>query len=245
MLELFQGELDTHIPALNEGLLALEKGEVDARAIEAMMRAAHSIKGAARIVGISQAVRLAHEMEDCFTSAKEGRISLPSEAVDVLLQAVDTLGRICSPQESSAVSEAGLDELLSRLSLLRSGGTASSPAPLQTPRVSQPSAQLPAVSATIDPGTPRVILPAEFDEVSSEMLRQELLNKLATGTVKLELDFTSVANLSAAALALLVSFSEHAGLAQPPPVLESRRVSPAVRAVLRVAGLDTMFGLAS
>ncbi|HEX4797124.1 MAG TPA: Hpt domain-containing protein, partial [Humisphaera sp.] len=73
MLELFQAEMDTHIPVLNEGLLALEKNQAGGREIEGMMRAAHSIKGAAKIVGIEPAVRVAHAMEDCFTAAKESR----------------------------------------------------------------------------------------------------------------------------------------------------------------------------
>jgi two-component system sensor histidine kinase and response regulator WspE len=86
MLELFQAEMDAHIPALNQGLLALEKSEAGARELEAMMRAAHSIKGAARIVGIEPAVRIAHVMEDCFTAAKDKRIELCSDSMDVLLQ---------------------------------------------------------------------------------------------------------------------------------------------------------------
>ena len=32
------------------------------------MRAAHSLKGAARIVGLDAAVRVAHAMEDCFVA---------------------------------------------------------------------------------------------------------------------------------------------------------------------------------
>src|SRR3954466_6162554 len=95
MLELFQAEMDTHIPVLNEGLLALEKGQAGDREIEAMMRAAHSIKGAAKIVGIEPAVRISHAMEDCFTAAKEKTVVLSSDAVDTLLQGVDALQRIC------------------------------------------------------------------------------------------------------------------------------------------------------
>src|SRR5512136_1847206 len=94
LLELFQAEMDTHIPVLSQGLLELEKGRGGEQEIAGMMRAAHSIKGAARIVGIEAAVRLAHAMEDCFTAAKEARIRLTSEAVDVLLQGVDALQRI-------------------------------------------------------------------------------------------------------------------------------------------------------
>jgi chemotaxis protein histidine kinase CheA len=44
MLELFGAEVDMHLPALSEGLLAMEKGRSDKQEIESMMRAAHSIK---------------------------------------------------------------------------------------------------------------------------------------------------------------------------------------------------------
>ena len=36
------------------------------------MRAAHSLKGAARIVGLTVGVRVAHAMEDCFVAAQQG-----------------------------------------------------------------------------------------------------------------------------------------------------------------------------
>ncbi|MDY6896984.1 MAG: hybrid sensor histidine kinase/response regulator, partial [Cyanobacteriota bacterium] len=56
-----------------------------------LMRAAHSIKGAARIVQVDAAVSLAHVMEDYFVAVQEKRITLDSTHVDILLQAVDTL----------------------------------------------------------------------------------------------------------------------------------------------------------
>src|SRR4051812_43943229 len=105
MLELFAAEMDTHIPVLNEGILALEKGQAGAREIEGMMRAAHSIKGAARIVGMDSAVRVAHVMEDCFTAAKENHITLTGDCVDLLLAGVDALQRICAPRSGEPLAD--------------------------------------------------------------------------------------------------------------------------------------------
>ena len=123
MLELFAAEMDTHIPVLNEGLLALEKGQAGAREIEGMMRAAHSIKGAARIVGLESAVRVAHVMEDCFTAAKENRITLSSDSVDVLLAGVDAMQRICAPQSGEPLTDEARDKLVDRLTQWKSGQT--------------------------------------------------------------------------------------------------------------------------
>ena len=57
MVELFRMEAESQLAALTEGLLSLERGNT--APLEAMMRAAHSLKGAGRIVGIDAAVAVA------------------------------------------------------------------------------------------------------------------------------------------------------------------------------------------
>ncbi|MGH7177785.1 MAG: Hpt domain-containing protein [Tepidisphaeraceae bacterium] len=235
MLELFQAEMDAHIPALNEGLLALEKGQAGAREIEAMMRAAHSIKGAARIVGIEPAVRVSHVMEDCFTAAKDGRIKLSSDAVDVLLQAVDALQRICSPQESAAIDAGSLQTLLDRIGAVRDGKSA--------PVSIASGASRDLVAATVHRDEPGVILPAVLDDASASALRRELLDTLSLQPARIRLDFTQVTGLSAPALALLAAFVRQAGHAAPVPAIETTGVSPTVKSILQTAGLHGAFGL--
>ncbi len=92
--EMFRSEVDTHMAVLSDGLLALEKDPSQSGRFDSLMRAAHSIKGAAKIVGIPAAVQVAHALEDCFVAAREGRLSMSSSLVDVLLEGVDLLGRV-------------------------------------------------------------------------------------------------------------------------------------------------------
>ena len=94
MLELFHTELETQLATLNEGLLALERSPEDARQLEALMRAAHSIKGGARLVQIEEIVTLAHLMEDCFVAAQQNKFLLHPQHIDVLLHGVDILSEI-------------------------------------------------------------------------------------------------------------------------------------------------------
>lgn len=61
------------------------------------MRAAHSLKGAARIVGVDAGVSVSHVMEDCLVSAQENRLYLQPEHIDALLQGTDLLMRIATP----------------------------------------------------------------------------------------------------------------------------------------------------
>lgn len=90
MLDLFRMEADSQTQILTDGLLAFERRN-DPAAVESMMRAAHSIKGAASIVGLEMIVQLAHGMEDAFIAAQAGKLKLTPNRVDALLAAVDLI----------------------------------------------------------------------------------------------------------------------------------------------------------
>ncbi|MGE5660410.1 MAG: response regulator [Actinomycetota bacterium] len=94
MLDLFRQEVAAQVAMLTEGLVALETQPHSGKVLESLMRAAHSIKGASRIVGINPVVNLAHLMEDCFVAAQNQTITLEADRVDSLLQGVDLLLQI-------------------------------------------------------------------------------------------------------------------------------------------------------
>lgn len=100
LLELFSLEADAQTQVLSAGLLALERNPTQADQLEACMRAAHSLKGAARIVGVDAGVSVSHVMEDCLVSAQESRLYLQPEHIDALLQGTDLLMRIATPDNN-------------------------------------------------------------------------------------------------------------------------------------------------
>lgn len=101
MLELFKLEVENQVNTLNEGLLKLESNLQDIDQIDTLMRSAHSIKGAARIIQVEAVVQLAHIMEDCFISAKEGKLSLTTHHLDTLFAAVDLISTIAKTLPAS------------------------------------------------------------------------------------------------------------------------------------------------
>jgi len=101
LFELFTLEAEAQTQVLSAGLLALERNPTQADQLEACMRAAHSLKGAARIVGVDAGVSVSHVMEDCLVSAQEGRLHLQPEHIDALLMGTDLLMRIATPGASS------------------------------------------------------------------------------------------------------------------------------------------------
>ncbi len=138
LMDLFRSEADGQIAALTGGLLAIEgEGTSTSEAIEPLMRAAHSLKGAARIVGLEAAVRVAHSLEDDFVAVQRGEFALMTPHVDVMLRAVDLLARIAQLPEDGASSwqvenEPLIQAAVDDLALIRSpafGRESNGPAP--------------------------------------------------------------------------------------------------------------------
>ncbi|QXH45859.1 hybrid sensor histidine kinase/response regulator [Pseudomonas xanthosomatis] len=113
LLELFSLEAEAQTQVLSAGLMALERNPAQPDQLEACMRAAHSLKGAARIVGIDAGVSVAHVMEDCLVAAQEGRLLLRPEHIDALLQGTDLLMRIATPGDPGG--EAAVPAFLAKL----------------------------------------------------------------------------------------------------------------------------------
>ena len=165
MLHLFSMEAETQTALLNDGLLALERDPRNADSLETVMRAAHSLKGAARIVQLSAAERLAHAMEDCFVAAQEGRVVLSSDHIEVLLQGVDMLTRIGQAASTDTAPVADLDTALVAVVTAIAAITA----PGAMPR--SPASSTPPASATRpDASAPAQdeAMPAQSTPVSSQ-----------------------------------------------------------------------------
>ena len=149
LLELFSLEAEAQTQVLSAGLLALERNPTQADQLEACMRAAHSLKGAARIVGVDAGVSVAHVMEDCLVGAQEGRLLLRPEHIDALLQGTDLLMRIATPGDAS-IDAAVQTFLVQMAALLDPGATpapavAAPPAPLPEPEPEPLAVELPSV----------------------------------------------------------------------------------------------------
>jgi two-component system sensor histidine kinase and response regulator WspE len=104
MLELFRIETENQCVALTEGLLAIERNPQDGDRLAALMRAAHSLKGAARILGLTDPARVAHAMEHGFVAAQKGALRLQQQQVDILLKGVDYLQRVAHLSESELMT---------------------------------------------------------------------------------------------------------------------------------------------
>lgn len=178
MLDLFRMEIENQVEHLNAELLRLESDPADAETLETLMRACHSVKGAARIVKLQPIVELAHGMEDCFSSAQSEPAFLDTPAIDTLLRGVDLLTQIAQTPSGNIIewieaNQSSLQELTQQIRRLASEGAKdeSSQPPAEmpgipTPNPSQPSPPTPPspVQPPASPPPPSGPEPAESPE---------------------------------------------------------------------------------
>jgi two-component system chemotaxis sensor kinase CheA len=93
-VEMFLAEALENYEELNKLFTALEKNASDIKAIDAIFRITHTMKGNAMGMGFEGIASLSHIMEDVFSEAKKGAIILTPELFEMLFKANDKLGEL-------------------------------------------------------------------------------------------------------------------------------------------------------
>lgn len=76
---------------MDELLLQLERHPEDGRAVDALFRAAHSLKGMSATMGFDGLSKIAHSLESFLDPYRKGVQRLDRQAIDLLIQGVDLL----------------------------------------------------------------------------------------------------------------------------------------------------------
>jgi len=92
--ELFKAESEEHLQRLDDALLQLEKTPADQALLEEAFREAHSLKGAARMLGLNGIQKPAHELEDELNSARRGTQALDAEVLARISARVAAIRRL-------------------------------------------------------------------------------------------------------------------------------------------------------
>src|SRR5687767_6955589 len=87
----FVEEARDRLKALGAALLRLEQAPGSVDAIAEALREAHSIKGSALMLGLTDIAQLSHTLEDLFVAAKTTPSILHGEAFDVIFASVDRI----------------------------------------------------------------------------------------------------------------------------------------------------------
>lgn len=92
--EIFLAEALENYTEMNRLLTVLEKNVNDGKAIQALFRITHTLKGNATGMGFDKIAEMAHVLEDFFGEVREGRLELGSEIFTSVFKATDVLGEL-------------------------------------------------------------------------------------------------------------------------------------------------------
>jgi two-component system chemotaxis sensor kinase CheA len=124
--------------------MALEAAPDDQAAIDGILREAHTMKGAAGMVGMMRVSRLAHRLEDLLVELRSGTRRSTPELTDSMLLVVDGLGRLIA-NPSSAEQDTSDELAMERL--------------LPTAAIEAPAPPLPPAAIPVAPIAPTEITP--------------------------------------------------------------------------------------
>lgn len=90
-LSVFMDECQEHLLTLNQSLLELEHDPENSSILDRIFRAAHTLKGASATMGFNKMANLTHAMEDVLGKLRSKEITVSSELMNSLFEAVDSL----------------------------------------------------------------------------------------------------------------------------------------------------------
>ncbi|MBR1942336.1 hybrid sensor histidine kinase/response regulator [bacterium] len=118
ILNIFRAESEEIIERLNNTLLELEKKPTDKDLIVLLFRDAHSLKGAARMIGFTATQNLAHKIEDILGLAKDNQLRLTTEIADTMYKSVDLISKIIEQSIETGNETFNVREIQSQIDLL-------------------------------------------------------------------------------------------------------------------------------
>lgn len=166
----FLEEMEEHVRALNEELLALER-EPDApergERFKRLFRTAHSLKGAARSVNVLPIERACHYLEEILTAARDRRLDLTADQFALLFAVADALEEAgMRLREQQDLGDAPLVAMVARLESV-AAEVASRPRPTSEQAAAAPASSAPVAAA------PAAEAPAALPGAESSRAQQD------------------------------------------------------------------------
>ncbi|HQM87366.1 MAG TPA: Hpt domain-containing protein, partial [Methylotenera sp.] len=148
--EVFFDEAEELLAEAERLLLGIDMENPDAEDLNAIFRAAHSIKGGAATFGFMDMTEITHVLENLLDKIRKNEMELTAEHVDAFLAAKDVLKmELDGHRLATAVDEEQVADVKMMLkSLSEAGGLAIAPAPSQPAPASEPK------TASVDVANP-------------------------------------------------------------------------------------------
>lgn len=182
--EIFKEEAEGYINGLNDGLMKLELSSDDDKPdlLKSMNRMAHSMKGAARAVGLGLVETISHYMEEIFEAALNHGAQITPEVGDALYDGIDLIERAMADETpDDEIVAAVLHQLEATVAAVRMSTTdadthtQSAPKHLRTssnefPAIAEDTNHIPAMPDTADANAEQAGESGKGDSGKNELL---------------------------------------------------------------------------
>ncbi len=111
--QVFFAEAGEHLDSMESLLLHLDLENPDSEQLNAIFRAAHSIKGSAGTFGFNDMAALTHVLEGVLDKLRKHELSLRTDMIDVFLAARDVLGNQLATHRDGVASDPAAAEAVS------------------------------------------------------------------------------------------------------------------------------------
>jgi len=128
LFEIFKLECDEHIQKLNSGILTLEENPDNVGLIGEILRDAHSLKGAARMIDFKSIEDISHNLETILGKIKKGEIKLSTEIANLIFNSLENISEIVK-----IISQGGREDEVDISSLIEQLKKASKGEPFSKP----------------------------------------------------------------------------------------------------------------
>ena len=144
--QVFFDEADELLAEMEKLLLALDVSAPDSEDLNAIFRAAHSIKGGAATFAFNDITEVTHILESLLDRIRKGEMALTAEQVDAFLAAKDVLAMLMDGHHhGSSVDQEAVASICQRLKALSLGTV-----PESAPAASAPAPAAPAAAPVAD-----------------------------------------------------------------------------------------------
>ena len=150
--QMFFEEARELLLSLEEGLMELERRQGDRAHLDKTFRAAHSIKGAASMVGLGAIAEFTHLIEAVLDRIRSGTLAVDSDVISTMLDARDHLSAAVEAEAMKSPIPAPSDLVRRLEGLLRDPSLAKMPAPPTAP-ASMP--QAPVIAKELSKPAPK------------------------------------------------------------------------------------------
>ncbi|MBT0651508.1 chemotaxis protein CheA [Geomobilimonas luticola] len=179
--DLFISESREHLRAVSELIVKMEQ-ETGSRAdVDALFRAAHSLKGMAASMGYGEIAELSHRIEDIMDRVRKEELVFDGGIADLLLEGADLLEMMITDVANELQSVRDIGDLVQRLATYRPGAEGVAAADGRDNAAVAPTARHGQPSSA----TPLHGEPDRYGDASTVRVRTEVLDHLINITGEL------------------------------------------------------------